>query len=166
MTEQDQKIEAQIAKIQAQHQAAAAKEIADYKLSFEVENAREDIELQHNSELVTLSLKHKNEIKELAEQQKVDTKAFEVKYNVDFKTLSFAYQNDKYYMTTTRKCEEVELLKDKNKKLKYTLNSSNEIVGTKGEVITSTIILPLSPAGKKRTLAVNAFKSYMISQKK
>ncbi|QIH37894.1 hypothetical protein G7A72_03350 [Flavobacterium sp. Sr18] len=161
VTEQEEKIAAQIAKIKAQHQAAAEKEIEDYKLSFEVDQARKDLSNKIKSDLKDLDTKHKAEIKE-----------FEKHYNVDYDVTKKdaplphdANVKDGYFSLTQTKCEEAVAL-IVNGKPKYSLNADNLVVGTKGEVITSTIMLPKTPAGKKRTLSVNALKSYMIGLKK
>jgi hypothetical protein len=165
-----QELEAKIAAIKAQHLAAAEQEIETYKLSFEVDGAKKDLVTKLKSEAKELESKHKSEAKALEAQQKIVIKEFEKKYNTVYDSPTLISRDasnvtDAYFMLTSIKCDEVELMKDKNGNPKYTLNADNLIVGTKGEPIKSTIHLSPSPAGKKRTLAVNAFQTHMIKRK-
>lgn len=160
VTEQEEKIAAQIAKIKAQHQAAAEKEIEDFKLSFEVDSAKKELSNKFKTELKELDTQHKAELKELEAQQRNDIKEFEKKYNTVYEL-----SNGKYLNTTDGKCETVAAMVDEFDRPKYSLNKDNQVINLKGEQIKSTIVFK-DATGKKQTLAVSAFQSYLMNKKK
>jgi hypothetical protein len=154
-----------IAEITAKHQANAELEIEKFKLSFEVEDARNTLTgkfySQHDlidSELskVTKALhdEHTKAAKALYATQAIQIKDFESKYGVPFLN-----EPAKAKATTNEKCKYVAQLKDKTGALKYTYNGKN-VVGVKGNPITSTIVYK-DADGAKQTLNVGTFQTHL-----
>jgi hypothetical protein len=147
-------LDAKIAQIKADYEAQAQQEIERYKLSFEVDGARKELEAKHRTELKELDSLIAKQSKELASQQTIDATNFERKYGV-----AFTIKPKVKPLSTNDKCKYVLDLKDKNDVNKFVFKDGI-IIGVKGEPVTSTIIFK-DADGNKQSLSVKALLNYL-----
>lgn len=154
------KLDAEIAKITAQAEKELADKIAKLKLNTEAECARKDLRAQHEIEVVLLQEHQKKQMEKLYEKFKEEAKAFTAKYGIEFYTTTVKDKSKPFLpFSTEAKIKLVLALKNEDGSVKYMLNAQEEIVGSKGDPIKSTIVF--KHKGKKETLSVSALANHL-----
>ena len=148
-------LEQKIAEIKAQHEAQALKEIEQYKLSFEVDGARKELEAKHKAELKELAVEQAKQSKELASSQTIDATNFERKYGVPFTIKPATPKKEQY--STNAKAEIIFNLKDKDGKPKFTYKDGN-VFGQKSQTEPLKNIIPFKDKdGNKQSLNLSTY---------
>lgn len=160
-TKKKSKLEIEIEKVTAQAEKELNDKIEKLKLDSQVDGARSDLKAKLSKESKDLEAKQHQETKKLEVKQKNEKATFKAKYGVSFENdnIDSVKVASKENLSSLDKARRLIAMTNSDGTPKYSLSPTGELIGSKGEVIKSTIAFK-DKYNAKQTLAASYFISY------